>query len=148
MLKKLQKLLNNQNLDKESTKDSDINLTAAILMYEVARADDQIEVAELNAVKHFLAQDGIDPDNVDAIIKEAQTQSEDAISLHEFTREICNEYDNEQRYTLLVKLWGIAIADGNIDTYERHIIRKIASLLYLNDKQIATAKVVAQNNAL
>lgn len=144
MLNKLKILLNLDESNNQNQTDSDLNLITAALMIEVAKADDSIDQIELDTLKQFLKKDGLSSAQIDELIEQASVESEDATSLQGFTRTLCENWNNEQRFSLLVRLWGIAIADGNIDTYERHIIRKIAALLYLNEKQIISAKVQAQ----
>jgi len=139
MLNKLKILLNLDESNNQNQTDSDLNLITAALMIEVAKADDSIDQIELDTLKQFLKKDGLSSAQIDELIEQASVESEDATSLQGFTRTLCENWNNEQRFSLLVRLWGIAIADDNIDTYERHIIRKIAALLYLNEKQIISA---------
>ena len=77
----------------------------------------------------------------------AEDTSDKSVSLHSFTRQLCDSWNNSQRCELIKDLWLIALADGKIDAHERHVIRKIAALLYLTDKQIALAKIAAKSHS-
>jgi uncharacterized tellurite resistance protein B-like protein len=119
----------------------DLQLAAATLMFEVVRSDGEICESELITMGDFLKkQFGISDEDVETMIELAQASSEDAISLQGFTREICENWGNAERAKLLEHLWAIALADNTIDAHERHTVRKVAGLLYLNDGQIARAK--------
>ncbi len=86
-----------------------------------------------------------EPDHHDIAL--AEDTSDKSTSLHGFTRQLCDAWNNSQRCELVEDLWLIALADGKIDAHERHIIRKIAALLYLTDTQIAHAKEAAKSRS-
>jgi len=45
---------------------------------------------------------------------------------------------------LLEYLWLLALADDQIDPHERHLVRKVAGLLYLNEAQILQSREQAK----
>ena len=123
-----------------------LEIAAATLMFELIRSDGDIASSELLSLEKILENEFSLNENERALLTEQAKQSaEQAISLHSFTREICNQWNNEQRIQLLEYLWILALADNHIDAHERHLIRKIAGLLYLNDKEIIIAKENAKN---
>lgn len=123
-----------------------LQVAAATLMFELIRSDGDIDSSELSSLEKILKDEFSLNENERALLTEkAQQSAEQAISLQSFTREICNQWNNEQRIRLLEHLWILALADNHIDAHERHLIRKIAGLLYLNDKEIIIAKENAKN---
>jgi len=40
-------------------------------------------------------------------------------------------FTQEQKVTLIKTLWQIAYADGELDKYEEHMVRKMADLLHV-----------------
>lgn len=139
MYKSIKEFIDNRlSFNKESVPDeSQIQLAAATLLFEVIRADHQIEDAEISRFKTILEQRfQIEADDVETLMSLAQESAEDAVSLQGFTRTICDNFDNQQRCELIKHCWCIALADGQIETHERHLVRKLAGLLYLNEKQI------------
>ncbi len=125
--------------------EEDVKLAAATLMFELIRADGQVDDEEIEQMQRVLAQEfHLSKAYVDALIQQAQASAENAISLQGFTRQICDSWDNDQRVKLLEYLWILALADGHIDTHERHLVRKVAGLLYLTDRQINLAREAAK----
>ena len=123
-----------------------LEIAAATLMFELIRSDGNIDDSEIASFEQILkTQFALNQEELTLLTQQAQQSSEQAISLHNFTREICEQWDNEQRLKLLEHLWTLAFADDHIDRHERHLIRKVAGLLYLNDKQIIIAKENAKN---
>ena len=46
----------------------------------------------------------------------------------------------DDKYAVLENIWRVAFADGRIDKYEEHIIRRIAELLHLNHREYIQAR--------
>lgn len=126
---------------KQDPNDSEIKLAAATLMFEVIRSDGRIDRAELIAMGEVLrTQFKLEEDDIQTMLELAKKSSNEATSLQGFTRDICDSWGNAKRAKLLEHLWVIALADKTIDAHERHTVRKVAGLLYLNEAQIAQAR--------
>ena len=124
----------------------DIALAAATLMFEVVKSDSDIHLFENQKMAEQLRkQFDLSNEEIAELVTLAENASDASVSLHGFTRQLCDTWDNLQRCELIEDLWLIALADGKIDAHERHIIRKIAALLYLTDRQIALAKEAAKS---
>ncbi len=53
----------------------------------------------------------------------------------------------ESRVALVEHLWQVALADGDLDTYEDHFVRKIAHLLYVTNTETMMARQRARRAA-
>ncbi len=117
-----------------------LDVAVAALMIEVLSADQNIDQRETEHTLKLLS-DRYDLDNeeLSECYKTAQSERQSAVDLHRFTQQICKELDNPQRIALVSELWQIALIDDDLDRHERHTIRKIASLLYLTEKDIILA---------
>ncbi|MGH1428972.1 MAG: TerB family tellurite resistance protein [Arenicella sp.] len=145
MLNKLKQLFSDKEPLTESDKQQRLQLAAAVLMFEVSKSDDSVDAVELEQIKTILAEQfALEKKTIQELVEQAQSESDSAISLHEFTRNICAHCDHQERITILQHLWKVAFADGRIDQHERHFIRKIAGLLYLTDQDINLARTQAQ----
>lgn len=126
----------------------DIALAAATLMFEVIKSDSDIHLFENQQMAEQLRkQFDLSCEEIAELVALAEDTSDKSVSLHSFTRQLCDSWNNSQRCELIKDLWLIALADGKIDAHERHVIRKIAALLYLTDKQIALAKIAAKSHS-
>jgi len=145
MLNKLKELFSDTASSNNAEKEDKLQLAAAVLMVEVSKSDDSVDQIELDQIKQILSEKfSLNQETIELVIEQAKQESEHAISLYEFTREICDRYDHPERVTILKSLWQVAFADGRIDKHERHFIRKIAGLLYLTDQDITLARSQAQ----
>jgi uncharacterized tellurite resistance protein B-like protein len=140
--KKIFKTEESENLtidDKTSTK------ACIALLLETSMADEVLDESELMALKNTLQKDfQINEDEIDELIDLAKENVEDSTSLYEFTRDINDNFDAAERVKLIESMWKIAYADGNIDKYEEHIIRKVSNLIYVAHSDFIKAKLSAK----
>ena len=125
--------------DKTSTK------ACVALLLETSMADEILDESELMALKNTLQKDfQINENEIDELIDLAKENVEDSNSLYEFTRDINDNLDAAERVKLIESMWKIAYADGNIDKYEEHIIRKVSNLIYVAHSDFIKAKLSAK----
>ena len=125
--------------DKTSTK------ACIALLLETSMADEILDESELVTLKNTLQKDFlIEEDEIDELINLAKENVEDSNSLYEFTRDINDNFDATERVKLIESMWKIAYADGNIDKYEEHIIRKVSNLIYVAHSDFIKAKLSAK----
>ena len=126
-------------------------LAAAALMVEVATQDGDYDQDERNVIEGILinklklsSEDALE---LLAIAEDKQSQS---IQILSFTKEIKNHFDDQGRANIMEMLWGVVFADGEEDAYESNLMRRIAGLLYISDKESGEIrkKVMQENNLL
>lgn len=126
----------------------DINLAAGVLMVEIMLADDHWSSVEETQVRRLLELSfGLDEAAQDEVLEAAQSLVKESNDLYRFTSRINEQYDTDKKFHLLVALWKVAYADGEIDRYEEHMIRRISELLYLHHSHFIQAKHAAQKAA-
>jgi uncharacterized tellurite resistance protein B-like protein len=103
---------------------------AAIIMLEMAATDEHRDEDEL-AVIHNAMQDAFAIDRVELaqMLEDAEKLRREAVSLHEFTRDLKAHLDRAARDKLIEWLWRVAWADGRIDRYEEQLLRRLSDLL-------------------
>ena len=144
MLNKLKTLFKKAKVDQQPS-DQDLKLAAATLMFEVVRSDGVIDQVELEQMGEILQREfKLNQDEVDELFELAKDTADQAISLQGFTRDMCDNWGNAKRMKLLEYLWMLALADETIDPHERHLVRKVGGLLYLNDAEVAQSREQAK----
>lgn len=120
----------------------DVARVSAALLVEVARADHQLEPAEVNSITNALQLSSLlQKSEIDDIVNTAVVNAESAISLHEHIKLVNEYFDQEQKVLLIEQMWRVAVADGNIDHYEDYTIRKLSDLLYVKHSEFIQAKL-------
>ena len=124
----------------------EIELTAAVLAYEIARSDGEISKDELSVlmeeIESISAKVGKDKFE---ILKIIEIYSKDSISFHEFIEDINNDYSKKEKHSLLKFMWKIAYADGKLDVDEERLIRRVADLIRIKDIEVLKLKGLSKN---
>ena len=125
----------------------EIELTAAVLAYEVARSDGEVSDTELNVLMEEI---GIISKKVgkdqSEILKIIEIYSEDSVSFYEFVHDINQNYSKEEKISLLKFIWKIAYADGQLDVNEEKLIRRLADLIKIKDIEVLKLKDLIKNS--
>ncbi len=129
-----------ESLVKESIK-FDFELTAAVLAYEIARIDGDIDKDELNILmdKIIVISNKTNKEE-SAILEMIETFSKNSVSFYDFIEDINKEYTKEEKTNLLSYLWKIAYADNRLDIQEERLIRRIADLTGIKDMEVLKLK--------
>ena len=124
----------------------EIELTAAVLAYEIARSDGEISKDELlvlmEEIESISAKVGKDKFE---ILKIIEIYSKDSISFHEFIEDINDSYSKEEKHSLLEFMWKIAYADGKLDVDEERLVRRVADLIRIKDIEVLKLKDLSKN---
>lgn len=116
-------------------------LATAALLIEMTRADHDVKSVERNAVTQAVQRAfDLDGSQTEELLALAEQEADTATSLYEFTRLINRHFDAKQKEHIVELLWRVALADGEIDKYEDHLVRKVADLIYVPHLSFIRAK--------
>ncbi len=147
MFSKLKALFVEEKKNPEN-KEHDISLAVTAVMIEIMNADDKLEDAEHQTIFTAIEQRfQLGHDEVEALIAEAKAAQDKAMDLHQFTSLIIDHFSTEERIDILKELWLVAMADGKVDAYEEHLIRRLAKLIGVYHSEFIQAKIDARNES-
>jgi uncharacterized tellurite resistance protein B-like protein len=116
-------------------------LATAALLIEMTRADHEVKSIEREAVTEAMQRAfELDASQTAELLTLAEQDANEATSLFEFTRLINKHFDAEQKQHFVELLWHVALADGEIDKYEDHLVRKVADLIHVPHLSFIRAK--------
>lgn len=122
-----------------------LQLVSAALLIETARADFTQDGEEEAAMKQLLHDSlKLPTSEVQALMDQASDKADEATSLYEFTRLINDHYLEEEKQQLIHNMWVVAWADGDVDKYEEHLIRRVADLVYVSHQDFIRSKLAAK----
>jgi len=119
-----------------------LRLAAAALLIETARADARQDGVEEAALTATLQRGlGLSGTELSSLLEEANAQADAATSLYQFTRLINDHFSPGRKRELIIDMWKVAYADGDLDKYEEHLIRRVAELIYVSHEDYIRAKL-------
>ena len=126
----------------------DIELTASILAYEIARSDGDISESELSLlydeIKKISAKVGKKEGDIIEIIEK---YSKNSVSFYEFINDINKDYTKEEKLSLIQFLYDVAYADKILEVSEERLIRRIADLINIKDFEVLKIKDISKNKS-
>ena len=125
----------------EPLPDADARLALTALLVRIARADGLYHDSEVARIDRVLAHRyGLGPFEAAALRRQAETLEGEAPDTVRFTRAIKDAVPFEERSAVIEALWELALADGARDEEEDALIRLVANLLGINDRDSALAR--------
>jgi uncharacterized tellurite resistance protein B-like protein len=122
-----------------------LHLASAALLLELANADQHMDDKEHQVLLRILeTRLQLDKATLDNLWELAHAEHKSATSLYQFTSLINESYGYADKVQLLQHMWEVAYADGRIDRFEEHLIRKVADLLYLTHGDFIRTKLAAR----
>ena len=139
-----------KKIEEENSQESfELELTAAVLAYEIARSDGEVSESELTVllseIKKIAADVGKSEDEILNIIEE---YSKNSVSFYEFIEDINKDFSKEEKLSLIQFLWDIAYADAILGVNEERLVRRIADLINIKDLEVLKLKDRSKSHKL
>ena len=129
----------NKNENKEAEKNTELLSKTASLLIHAAKMDQKYSDEEKQIIKRTLFELGCKNESIDEMLIIAEKNETDSNQILDFTREIKNTDDNFKT-KLIEALWKIIFSDNKADMYESSLMRRLAGLLYLDNKTVGEIK--------
>jgi uncharacterized tellurite resistance protein B-like protein len=118
-----------------------LELSVASLLHESTRVDlSELPEEHATARRALMALFGLAESECAALLEEGGRRARQLTSYYGPVAAIKREFDLSQRIALVEHLWRIAYADGKLDPYEDHYVRKISHLLYVPNTETMLAR--------
>ena len=121
------------NKDEKSNNNNLIDV--ACLMIHAAKIDENYTDIERKIIKNTLKKINNNNEDLDKIMINAEKKESDSNHIQEFTRNI-KMMEKKDKKEVIKNIWSIILSDGNSDMYEENLMRRLAGLLYIDDKTI------------
>lgn len=130
-----------------TSREAALRMATAVLLVDVARADHVFDETEFDSVlqlveKHF----GLSPEESAELVNQAGEKADDLVSVHDFTKVLHDQLDEQEKANIISMLWRVAYADGRLDKYEDSLVLKISDLLYVSRGRVMRLKHDAEND--
>ena len=150
MIKKIKDLLSNFSKEEERNQEegiSKLDKACSALLIEVAFADKVFDESEISSLTTSLKETyNLEHDTIKELVSDAEKTVNESTSLYEYTRVVNDEFSYNDKLVLLSRIWKLAFADGALDKYEEHLIRKISDLIHISHSDFIKIKLDNRSN--
>ena len=116
------------------------------LLIHAAKIDENFTIEEEKIIEETLLNLGANKENVKQIIIESKKIEDKANQILEFTKEVKNMQEND-KIKIIESLWRIIYSNKDADIYETNLMRRLAGLLYIDNKTMGDIKEKIKNNS-
>ena len=120
---------------------NELHLAAAVLLIEAARMDDKVDDNERAVIFDVVrSRFGLSDDEVASVVELADQVADDSVELSRFTKRIRDGFDHDERVEMVEMLWRVVYADAKVHDHEANLLRRVAGLLYVSDRESGEAR--------
>ena len=124
---------------KKNHNNNEYLIKVAALLIHAAKIDENFSSIEENIIKQTLLKIGANNDNVEEIIKSGEKIEENSNQILDFTKEVKN-MNEKDKIKIIETLWKIIYSNKIADNYETNLMRRLAGLLYIDNKIMGDIK--------
>ncbi len=118
-----------------------LQLATAALLIEAAEMDADFGAEERAKIIELVQRRfGLSAAESRALLESASDKVEQSVEVYGFTRDIKNAFSPEERVEMMEMLWEVAYADGELHDLEASLMRRLAGLLHVSDRDSGLAR--------
>ena len=131
---------------KEEIKNNNFLTKICALLIHAAKIDENYTNKEEEIIKKTLTELGVENENISKTIEEAKIIEESSNQILDFTREV-KGLPEQDKIKIIEALWSIIYSNKDADIYETNLMRRLAGLLYIDNKTMGDIKEKIKQNS-
>ena len=116
------------------------------LLIHAAKIDENYTDKEEEIIKKTLNELGVKDENISKKIEEAKIIEENSNQILDFTQEV-KGLPEQDKIKIIEALWSIIYSNKDADIYETNLMRRLAGLLYIDNKTMGDIKERIKQNS-
>ena len=120
--------------------ENDYLVKVAALLIHAAKIDQDFTDNENEIIRKTLIELGADISGLDDLINKANDYEANSNQILDFTKEIKNTSE-VNKLKIIESLWKIIYSNKNVDMFESNLMRRLAGLLYIDNKMMGDIKL-------
>jgi len=131
---------------KEEIKNNNFLTKVCALLIHAAKIDENYTVKEEEIIKKTLNELGVVNENISKTIEEAKIIEKNSNQILDFTQEV-KGLPEQDKIKIVKALWSIIYSNKDADIYETNLMRRLAGLLYIDNKTMGDIKEKIKQNS-
>ena len=129
--------------NKNIKNDNNLSKVAALLIH-AGKIDENFSNEEEKIIKQAILKLGANQNNIEKIIEDGKKIEENANQILDFTREV-KSMNTNNKIEIVETLWKIIYSNKKADIYETNLMRRLAGLMYIDNKIMGDIKERVKN---
>ena len=131
---------------KEKSNENNFLIKVCALLIHAAKIDENYTNNEEDIIKKTLEELGLNKEKILTTIEEAKRIEENSNQILDFTKEVKN-FSVKDKIKIIEALWSIIYSNNDADIYETNLMRRLAGLLYIDNKTMGDIKEKIKQNS-
>ena len=120
---------------------AELQVAAAALLVEAAEMDASFDEPEKAKILDLVRRRfELSETEAESLVELARQEAADSSQLYGFTRVVKDQFSHEERVELLEMLWQVIYADGQRHDHEASLMRRVAGLIFVSDRECGSAR--------
>ena len=124
---------------KQNVSQNNDSIEVCALLIHAAKIDENFTLKEEEIIKKTLSILGAKKDDLNKIIEQGKILENDSNQILTFTKKVKN-MNNKSKIQIVEALWQIIYSNKDADIYETNLMRRLAGLLYIDNKIMGDIK--------
>ena len=124
---------------KKEVKNNNFQIKICALLIHAAKIDANYTEKEEEIIRKTLSELGLEKENISKTIEEAKIIEENSNQILDYTREV-KGLPEQDKIKIVEALWSIIYSNKDADIYETNLMRRLAGLLYIDNKTMGDIK--------
>ena len=116
------------------------------LLIHAAKIDENYTEKEEEIIRKTLEELSVKNEDISKIIEKAKIIEESSNQILDFTREV-KGLPEQDKIKIVESLWSIIYSNKDADLYETNLMRRLAGLLYIDNKTMGDIKEKIKSNS-
>jgi uncharacterized tellurite resistance protein B-like protein len=122
-------------------KSEPVKLACAALLARAAWLDGRLDQKEEEALVSLITERfSLDTAETQNLIIEATADVDNSNDIYRYTKVLRDAFNEEERIDLIEMLWQLVYSDGELHDFEATLMRRLAGLLYVDDRDSGLAR--------
>tara|TARA_X000000368_G_C22657418_1_gene548100 strand:+ start:121 stop:537 length:417 start_codon:yes stop_codon:yes gene_type:complete len=133
--------------NEKKTAENEYLIKICALLIHAAKIDEDFTESEEKIIKKTLEELGLEKEKILKTIEDAKIIEQNSNQILDFTKEVKN-LPEKDKIKIIEALWSIIYSNKDADIYETNLMRRLAGLLYIDNKTMGDIKEkVKQKNS-
>ena len=124
---------------KEKKNQNEDFIDICALLIHAAKIDEDYSDKEKQIIKKTLLLIGVNKEDIENILSKGETIEKDSNQILNFTKKVKN-MNEKDKIKIIEALWQIIYSNDKADIYETNLMRRLAGLLYIDNKIMGDIK--------
>jgi uncharacterized tellurite resistance protein B-like protein len=118
-----------------------LRVATSALLIESALLDGHFDEGEQATIATLLQNHfELNAQDTNDLMEEGRKAIDDSSELYGFTRIIKDHFSEDERIRMIEMLWEVAYSDGQLHHFEANLVRRVAGLIYVSDRESGEAR--------